>query len=276
MSDKTEAEAIAALAVQPKSYEVGDRVMLFNAPSDWRQATVDWERLGSAPRRPRGTIVVHDADSIIAAVERRRSGGSEPVIYADEERRTLVAIINDDEADVAAFRDYAVSLALRPTPEWTFWKGKDGHQLSQQNFAEHIEDGVLELRDPEPTIMLDIAQTFHANANAVFKSGSRLQSGAVQFRYEEDIDASAGSGGSLIIPETLTLVVAPFFGSARYEVTARFRYRLARDKFTLGYKLNRPNEVERVAFNEIRAKVVAALPNCGHIAGPAPEPTLPI
>lgn len=270
----TEADAVARLArnpyVAPVEFEGRYGVAL---PPGWTFDTYDEERDLDRPRRPSGVVAVYDAASFVAAVERRTlSTVRSPVVYVDEDTLALVAVLNDDAADEAGWRDYRVSLALRPTPEWTHWAKLDGKLVDQETFAEHVEDGVNELREPSPAIMLEVAQSIHGAVSAQIKSAHRLASGMVQFRYEEEGSASAGSDGSLAIPESLVLAVRPFVGSPAYEVSARFRYRLPRGgSAQLGYKLDRPHEVKRAAFRDVVEAVRSALDESALLlAGPAP------
>jgi uncharacterized protein YfdQ (DUF2303 family) len=269
---RTDVDAAAELAAEPTIIptDAGDRGMVL-LPPGWTVDSYDEERDLDRPRRAFANVDVFDGASFVAMVERRQMSGPAPVIYADEDTLALVAVLNDDEADLAGWRDNRVRLGLRPTPEWAHWSKLDGKMVEQAAFAEHIEDGLNELRDPAPAIMLDIAQSIHGHVNARVKAARRLTDGRVQFAYEEDAGAQAGEGGELTIPETLTLVLAPFVGSPAYEMTARFRYRLGRGEVTLGYKLDRPHKVKAAAFADIRTEVEAGLPNAAVINGPAPS-----
>lgn len=234
-------------------------------PPEWTVQDVDLERDLDRPRRPRGTVHVHDAASFAGAITQR--GAEEATIYADDGSNALVAVLNDDQG-APGWRDYRVALALVATPEWTRWRNRDGMQMDQAAFAEHIEDSLAELQEPAPADMLEIAQRFHATTSARFKTAQRLASGETQFAYEEELEATAGT---LAIPERIKLVVAPFVGTARYELGAWLRYRVKREAFTIGYKLDRPQDVERAAFADIRQQVQELLPDLRVIAGPAPQ-----
>lgn len=275
MTAKTEAEAVAALAT---ATEAGRHVpvsltdvVTVATPQEWELHTIDPEQYRATPRRSRGTVSVHDAAGFAQAVQQRC--GVDPdfpaVVYADEELMTLVAVLNDDYAADPGWRDYRVQLAVRKRPEWTHWRRADGNLMNQEAFAEHIEDGLAELVNPAPGVMLDIAQTFSASTSGRFKGGHRLADGRRQFVYEEDLEASAGDSGTVAVPETIELAVRPFFGADRFAVTARFRFRLRGGELTLGYKLDRPDDVERAAFGAITEAVASSL-NLTPIAGPAP------
>lgn len=271
---RTDVDAAAELAAQPElvTIDADGRYGIFMPPG-WTFDTYDEERDLDAPRRPYGTVSVFDADSFVAAVRHRRATEGiyfDPTIYADEDRLALVAILNDDKGDGAGWRDYRVELGLRPSPEWSHWAALDGKQVEQERFAEHIEDGVNELRAPEPAVMLDIAQSIHGHVSARIKAARRLQDGRVQFAYEEEAGAQAGEGGELTIPDTLVLALRPFVGGPAYEMTARFRYRLGRGEASLGYKLDRPHEVKRAAYLDVRSAVERDLGDVPVFAGPAP------
>lgn len=274
MAENTEIESLSQVLARPVIERENDRLTV-TAPDGWHTVHTSLESFDVEPRRSRGTSFVHDATSFIDAVTRRRMTDSpDPVIYADAARNRLVAVLNDDDDGTPGWRDYLVELALQPTPEWQLWKGHDGALMGQEAFAEHIENGLGELVAPEPATMLEIAQSFHATSSARFKSGTRLASGVQQFTWEEEQSATAGGAGTIEIPTKLELVLAPFYGSARYEVGAWFRYRITREHFTLGYKLDRPHEVERAAFSDVRAQVTEGLSSCVVIAGACPIPTI--
>lgn len=269
----TEAEAIAALVPRPfveLNFADLDRAVAVALPPEWTESITDLEEFSPEPRRQRGTIVVHDAPGFIQAVRQRNHEERYVALYGDEEKMALTAILNDDVNNVAGWRDNRVTLGLRRRPEWETWLANDGKLLEQTLFAEFIESALLEIVDPSAAVMLDLAQTFNAHTAADFRSSNRLANGATQFRYEENIDAQAGVNGEITIPEQLELSIAPFFGSEKFQVFARFRFVLRAGDLALGYKLTRPADVERGAFSIIADRVAEELP-ATLIAGVAPE-----
>lgn len=275
---RTEADAVAEIAAQPVWHEFQgtyrDAVAL---PPEWYIQHVDTEATAVYPSRHRGTTITRDADSFIEMVTRRRiPEGVDPAVYVSIPDLAMVALLNDDQGSMPGWRDYLVRLDLERTPEWQHWLAHDRKDLTQEGFARHIEDGLAELRNPSGADVLEIAQTFHAEGTTTFKSGIRLQSGMVQFLYEEDPAVSAGRSGDLQVPQELVLAVSPFYGAARYEVSAYFRYRLLRDKLTLGYSLIRPRDMERAAFDEVLTKAKDALEGVPFVNGSPPEPPGPL
>jgi uncharacterized protein YfdQ (DUF2303 family) len=271
----TEADAVARLAAAPVNLpgETPDHNVVA-LPPEWTIEDIDHEALAQEPSRHRGTTTTRDAVSFIEAVSRRRiPEGVDPSVYVDVPNLEMTAVLNDDQGSATGWRDYVVQLGLQRTPEWKHWLDHDRENLDQEAFARHIEDGLDELRNPSGADVLEIAQRFHASGITTFKSGIRLQSGMVQFLYEEDVNATAGE---LQIPQELELAVAPFYGAAKYAVTAYFRYRLQRDKLTLGYSLIRPRDMERAAFEEVLMQVKEALQGVPFINGSPAAPPRPL
>jgi uncharacterized protein YfdQ (DUF2303 family) len=244
-------------------------------PPGWQVLYTDNERLLDNPRRALGEVKVRSAKGFIDAVKQRWPAGTpdDPAktvtIYADDAHQTLIAILNDDLGSTAGWRDHRVALDVSKTEEWKHWMSHQGMK-SQEAFAEAIELGQLEITDPSPALMLRIAETFEATVGVTFKKGAQVRDGAQQYVYEETIDAKA-AGGTVEVPEGFTITVAPYIGSPRYVVKARLKTRLVSGKFTIGYVLERPEEVERAAFRDIATQVATDL-NLTAIEGVAPPP----
>lgn len=234
--------------------------------------TIHTERFAQYPERSRGTVKAVTQDGFVRALGLVVSDRA--VVYANPDTCQLVAVVNDDRAGDAGWRDHRIELDLRPTPEWDLWTKHQGLG-SQEKFANVIEEGQAEIVDPSPTVMLDLAQTFAATTAAKFRQAGRLQDGRQQFVYEEEIDAKAGESGSLAIPAEFLLGLRPFFGADRYEVLARLRYRLSRGELQIGYQLHRPEDVKRKAFDEL-VTAVESRTDLPLVHGIPAAPTVPL
>jgi uncharacterized protein YfdQ (DUF2303 family) len=230
--------------------------------------TTDIEKAFPIPSRLRGTTVVESAQDLVTAVGQRATG---PVaLYALERDLSIVAVLNDSHGDDAGHGDYKVVAQLQRSPEWQAWL--DGQGLhSQVQFAEFIEDHLTDITTPPAASMLELAQTFHAHTAARFSTTQRLQSGRVALTYEEDQEVTAGGDRRIEIPAEFEIAVRPFYGTDRVKVTARLRYRVGRGDLSLGWQLNRPDEIERVIFGEQIDAAAAAL-EVTAIRGVPPRP----
>jgi uncharacterized protein YfdQ (DUF2303 family) len=211
------------------------------------------------PHRKVGIVHVQDAESFILYVSKHQLEATE--IYADGARKGLVGIINahaesDDTTDEgpAGHGDHRCALELVHSEEWTTWTGNDKKYMNQIEFAQFLEDNAVDVVDSpgaDPATMLEVAEHFYATPNVDFKSSVRLDSGAVQLRYEETHAARAGQSGDLEIPKQFVLGISPFVGGDPVEITARFRYRIREGHLTMSYALLNAAQIERQAFLDI-------------------------
>lgn len=204
------------------------------------------------PRRPKGTTTVYDVDSLAVLWEKHSHELSE--VFADPIRFRITAVLNADggSQEAAGFRDHRLELICKKTPAWEAWLAHDGALRDQTTFAEFLEDRLHEIEQPSGAEMLEIATSFQASSKVEFKSAVALTSSTRALQYEETTAAKAGQTGQLEIPATFVVALQPFEGGAAYRVTARFRYRITNGKLQIGYRLERPEDVLRTAFNDVR------------------------
>ncbi len=241
--------------------EAGARtdLLLWLRRHDQELAVVDLEEYAARPARMRGLVATSTAEAFIGYVDRHKDETA-TTLWSQVRRGVVEAVLDDhDSTGEPGWGDHRVQLQLQPTKDWQHWIGGDGKLQSQEGFAEHLEDGADCVVSPDAATMLEVAQSFHAKRGVNFKSSNRLDCGEVQFVYEESIAAKAGQRGDLSVPDTFTLALAPFEGSAVYTLYARFRYRIADGALRLGYRLVRPDKVREVAFTEICEQITVGL-----------------
>lgn len=216
------------------------------------------EKLGDAPRRAKGVYQPATLEAFIAYVaEKKATKGLSIWVEPTPAAPKVVALLNDhDGIDTPAWRDYRVETALELTEEWKHWLGKDDELMPQAAFAEHVEDGIAEILEPDAAQMLEIAQSIQLATSATIRNAQRLTDGRVKFVYDEEIEGKAGEEGEYSIPTEFKLLIAPFLGEEAREIGARFRYRHNRGgEISIGYKLNRPNQVLLDALGKIQERL---------------------
>lgn len=225
--------------------------------------TFDEEDYADRPRRQTGQVKLTDQDSFASYVNRHKDETA-TTLWSNVDAGTVTAVLNDHSngIDVAAHGDHRAMLTVKTTDEWNHWIGRDNKQVPQVDFAEHIEEGAGSITVPEDhpaapdaATMLEVALHFQARRNIDFKSSQRLESGEVAFRYEEQIDGKVGQGGSIEIPGSFFLKLQVFQGGNEHTVEARLRYRITEGRLTIGYKLVRPAEVKRKAFEDLTSSI---------------------
>ncbi|QFQ97433.1 DUF2303 family protein [Streptomyces phaeolivaceus] len=239
---------IAQQAAEPAELEPGS-VYAFVTPRGVEQVDLTGDRYKDQPSRKHGTTVVRDAVSFLAYWTKHSDPASE--IYADAEKLTVTAVLDAHLASAARWGGHRLHLALRETETWKQWMRCDGHLLSQDAFAEFLEDHLPELLEPSAAEMLEIAQSFQAAVKVDFQSATRLSNGQRQFQYVETQTSKAGQKGQLAVPEAFTIGLVPFEGSEGYKLTARLRHRITPDGLKLGFKLERPDDVRKTAFADV-------------------------
>ncbi len=260
MSTPTDIKTIvdtALLAAEPAELVPGKVYAWLTPSGSVQRVDLTGDEHRDAPARKTGTTTLRDVASFLAYHGKHSDPASE--VYADATRLTITAVLDAHSAGTPRFGKHRAVLALRTTEAWDQWLAKDNRLIGQAEFAEHLEDHLAELIEPDAATMLEIAQSFQATTKADFTSSTRLASGQRQLSYVEETTARAGGKGQLTIPETFEIGLVPFEGSDPYKLTARFRYRIADGQLRLGYKLDRPGDVLRAAFADVLAAVADAV-----------------
>lgn len=212
----------------------------------------------TAPFRKKGTVRVNDVESFIAATQRFTQENLS-VIYASLTPAQFLTVLNDhhksDDADHAdaGWRDHRVHFVLAHSAEWTVWAQHDGKPFKgQEEFAYFVENNLPDFKNPAGARMLDMALNFRATKEISYKGGTRLQNGSVQLDYNEVVQGSAGPQGKIVIPEEFTIAIPVWAGldQEKYELEARFRYRIGGGQLSIWYDLNRPQKVAEQAFKD--------------------------
>lgn len=254
----TEADTVAAItqaSSEPKPLDpVSPQALII--PAGGHAHIPDLDKYLPTPRRKTGTYKPADVTSLIDYLT-VHSDTEHTTIWIDQVTSRIVAVINDNAAGAPGWRDHRADLQLLTTPEWKHWTSRDGQRLGQEDFAEHLQDGVEQIRVPDAATMLEIAQTIQGKTKVDWRSATRLDNGEIGFAYQEEVQASAGRAGQLEIPQELTLAVSPFYGEPPSDLTARLRYRIRDGNLTIGYKLNQPHELVLGVLKRIAGRLLA-------------------
>lgn len=229
------------------------RLVSIATPVGYTRELLDLSLYGASPLRARGSATLQTVDAFIWYTD-RHDDAKATTIWANVDKGHLVAVFDDHAGTMGGgpgWGEHRATLTLKPTDEWQHWLSRNGQPMSQEAFAEHIEDGQVEITTPAAGELLDIVQTMQGHTDARWKSAIRLANGSVQFVYEEDATATAGGNGDVEIPAKFELWIVPFLGEEPARMTARLRYRIRGGELTLSYKLDRPHDVRRQAIDNI-------------------------
>jgi uncharacterized protein YfdQ (DUF2303 family) len=262
MSTDTEAGTVADLARQASGAEIlpVEGTVATVPDGDGSLSVVDLERFDRYPRRAVAQRTVYDVKSFADYLHRHETAATE--VYADVQSAHVVGVLDSHHESTegldpirkpgtAGWQDHRITLQLTQSPSWLAWTANDGKFLPQEEFAEFAEMQAVDVRDPSPADLLELAQRLTMTKGVEYESGQRLADGQTQLVYKETVHARAGQRGDLEIPSVLRLALKPYIGGPTYGVTARFRYRLRGTQLVLGYVLERPDLILESAFGDV-------------------------
>ena len=251
---KTEAAVVAELAQQaaePTELAYGG---VYAVPDGIHVEDVD--KFAATPRHRAAARVVTDAASFVAYVRRHAILNTE--VFAHTNSSSVVGVIDSHQAAVdggSGWQKHTVHLALEKSKAWLAWEKADGELFDQASFADFLDDRYIDVIDPAPALLIDIATTFQAKTNVEFDSGVRLDSDDVKLTFEEKTAARAGQKGEIEIPKKIQLALRPYVGGPIYSIWANFRYRLRNGSVLLGFRLERPENTLEAAFADIVTEI---------------------
>lgn len=212
----------------------------------------DLEKLFPVPTRKRGNTTLRDAASFCAFVEVHKKIDS--LVFCNPTTPSFIAVFNAS-GEEPGWQDHTAVYSCPKSVEWQTWLGKNGSKLSQEDFAQFIEDNAPDCVAPDSATMIEISRSLEAKKSVNFASSKRLSSGQHLLAYEETITGTAGKG-QFEIPEVFEIGIAALEGGPKYRVQARLRYRIADGgKLTMWYDLDRPHKVMEDAVEEVAESI---------------------
>ncbi|ALG06829.1 YfdQ family protein [Kibdelosporangium phytohabitans] len=255
----------------PYGLTAASSIVVARVRDDENICVEDYEVLLDQPRQPRGHADLYDPSDFISYVN-RLTNPVHTTVWADVDAGTVTAVLDDHKsADSAGWRTHTVKLTLRSDVDWLQWMKFDGKGLQQATFAEHIENVLHTIVDPDPATMLEVASTLQASKSAQFSQATRLDSGDIQLAYHEETNAKAGKTGNVEVPREFTILVTPWIGCNPVDVKARLKYNIDRGQLAIGYALLRPDLVKIDVFDGIVDRLRDQLTVKSVFAGTAPR-----
>lgn len=235
---------------------------------------ISLEKYHEAPWRKRAIVSTYETASFIDYVNRHKLTGQTHLFgQATELGGSFSAmldyhgIVGGESGHVGPYNgpgwgDHQITLSLSSSPEWVRWVKLNGTYVSQEQFAEFIEDNMSDIIQPDAATVLEMAQGLQGKKTVQFKSGKNLKDGAIKLEYVEAIEVTGSStrrDDSLQVPSRFTLALVPFVGAAGVEITARLRFRIGNNgALSFAYILDRPYKVIEVAFEHARTAIEEA------------------
>lgn len=238
-----------------------------------KNVTQDLHALAGKPRRVSRSTSVYDAASFVALVRRHRRPNT--VVYATplavSDDASIVAVCDDDALDAPAWRDTVVHFAPQTSAEWDAWVKADGAWMKLPEFAEFLEERLLDVIPPSTESLSPqlqdlitttglrlagagglnaLAQNVRINSDVKVANAVTLATGEIQMQYVET--HRDDEGAPIRIANAFLIGVPVFFNGPRYQVLVRLRYRLQGGGVVVwSVSLHDADRVEQVAFDDI-------------------------
>lgn len=211
------------------------------------------EHLLERPLRKKGSPTFNDIQSFNRYVNAHKTKETVIAATVSDTSGSFAAIFDYHQSGAgdAGWKDHGARYNCPPSPEWARWTRMNGNTFNQAQFAEFIEDNILDIVKPKGAEMLEIAKTLQAKKSVAFRSAIRLENGDNELQYDETTTAQAGKKGAFAIPAKFELGLKPFVNSPAYKVEARLRYRINEGALVFSYELLRPHLVIRDACNDL-------------------------
>jgi uncharacterized protein YfdQ (DUF2303 family) len=255
--DNSAIESIAGLTragTDPIPLEPGTIYSVHHNDGSARLIDLTDDKYLDTPRRKRGAYSVTDVAGFSHYYTKHSDPGTE--LYADRRRLTVTAVLDAHLTNGPRWEQHTLEMKLQYSEAMAAWMQVNNRLMSQEEFAEHIEEWRHTIQEPAAAEVYELVQSFHATTKVDFKSGLVLATGQRQLVYTENTTAAGGAKGNLTIPETLRLAV-PVFRRAEVadSVIARLRYQIREGQLSMGVKLTAVEEVIDGAFDAVVRQV---------------------
>jgi len=243
---KEAAGGLIAAEIKPPAGAVGlpEAVpVLFKAGANPELVSVAGElaKWRTAPECRQGQAVVTTLSSFIALAVRHKDAHSAIFARTLWPDPALTAVIDYHQTDGAArYGKHRVHYAFPLTEEFKRWVASENKPMSQKEFAEFIEDNIMDLsvameaeaktyedqfrtKFAVPTDLIALSRGLEVNVGASIKNQVRLQSGEMSVRF--DTTHTGADGQPLVIPGLFMLSLRAFIDGSEVRIPARLRYR---------------------------------------------------
>ena len=240
----------------------------------------------TAPERRKGTAVIKNIDSFIAHVNRFKDDDS--AIFANNDRAapSLTAVLDYHRVGsegLPRFGEHRTKYSFPLSKEWLLWNKFNGETFTQAEFAEFIEDNILDVLSPvdgdietneriqklrellggnfaSPQKLVELSKGLAINEASKVKSATNLTTGEVSLIYETVHNDEAGA--PVKVPNFFLIAIPVFESETNYLMAVRLRYKLRSGSINWNFQLCRVKNVFDDAFDGAckRAEIETSLP----------------
>lgn len=214
----------------------------------------DVERLLPAPVRAKHAYQFSEAGSFTNYVNDHKEDRTH--IFASMDSLKLTAVIDHTArgGNDPAWGDHVANLALDETADWKRWVGADNQAMSQEKFADFLEEMDHTIEDPDAAHLIELVTKMRTSSTKKFTSNVNRQDGSFSLEYRDERDVA----DTWKMPDKITVSAAPFRGAAIVAFPVRIRFRQGDGKAVFFYSILRPDRIVEGAFKQVCSSVVEA------------------
>lgn len=214
------------------------------------------EHLDERPARIDRRLTFSDSESFIRYINDFRDEGTRIwALFGNSGGKYQAVLDYHHDADHPRWGSHVADYSCPTTPEWDRWIGLSGKPMTQDVFADFVEEQRLAFIDPDVATMLEISRSLEASTSGKFESKINPQNGSRTLVYVADTTATAGGSAKLSIPNEIVVRLQPFRRGAHYQVKARLVYRIREGKVTFQYDLIQAHVIIETAMLEISTAI---------------------
>lgn len=226
---------------------------------------VDLEKYAASPTSIRQTVELHNLEDFTSLVNRFKNDAS--IIFVSPNLKSLAgggtlatAVIDYHGKDAPAWGNNTITLKARASLAYEKLMALDGKLLPQPDFAVAIEDVSAFASSIPRADLLEIAQTLRLTSKGDFSNFNDEASGSVDFRYNLQVNASAGTSveRKLTVPAQVSFKVAVLDGLDPVDVPVKLLYRTpnsTNDKVQMGFKILDRAWIEDAALQQVASTI---------------------
>jgi uncharacterized protein YfdQ (DUF2303 family) len=172
-------------------------------------------------------------------------------IYANREPMTLTAILDHLRRNEPSWASHRATLTLRMDPTWREWRARHRQVLTQEAFADYIEDHLSDIVEPDGALILETVNNLEATKVVKFARSIRLDNATVQLHYDEQEDAKIRGKGAIKVPTQFVLGIPYFEGDAPIRIEARLRHAIRDGELSFAFILDDLDGLAQRRFDSV-------------------------
>ena len=217
--------------------------------------------LREIPPRRRGVVSLHTCESLLRYIDTYCENKSSACVFSDRDYGSFFGILDwwGDDNNPRSYKEDRVEFRPTSSDEWKIWRASNKKKMAHLEFANFLEDNLIDVVEPEAATLLEVARTMQATKKVEFISANRIENGDLEIIHRKvATEATAGMKGDFRVPDKIVVRLRVFLGEEPVDVPCRFRYELASGELRLWYEMLRPDRLVETAMDKIADAIRAS------------------